>query len=90
MTAKRGAGIQVQVEVFGAFFELHDATRLCPVLQPTAQAGKDGGEQDEGEEGEGEEEEGEEEEDEEEMPIDSSEDERPDWRRRKKRMRGDE
>ena len=82
--------MQVQVEVFGAFFELHDATRLCPVLQPTAQAGKDGGEQDEGEEGEGEEEEGEEEEDEGEMPVDSSEDERPDWRRRKKRMRGDE
>ena len=78
--------MQVKVEVFGAFFKLHDATRLCPVLQTTAD--KDGGEQDEGEEGEGEEEEGEEEEGEEEegeeeMSMDSSEDERPDWRRRK-------
>ena len=80
--------MQVKVEVFGAFFKLHDATRLCPVLQTTAD--KDGGEQDEGEEGEGEEGEGEEEEGEEEMSMDSSEDERPDWRRRKKRMRDDE
>ena len=45
VTGKRGSGENVQVEVFGAWFRLHDDNRIRPITQPEEGEGEGEGEE---------------------------------------------